>query len=462
MDNLGIIILAGGEGKRMRSKLPKVLHPICGKPMIQYVMETTNGLDPAIRVIVVGHKADEVKAFLSPLLGPKDKIVLQPQQLGTGDAVKVGLQGMDGFRGDLLILGADTPFLSMETLSELVAYHREEGAKLTLLTTRLPDPTGYGRLIRGEDGEIKGIIEDGDATGEEITVREVNAGVYCFCGDVLSRVLPKLRNNNVQKELYLTDVVSLLVREGERVVALEMPDPDEVLGINDLVELSRAQEIQRKRILTGLMRSGVRIMDPATTFIDSGVKVGRDTVILPFCMISGDTSIGEDCLIGPQTYIFDTKIGDGVSIMLAIIRESVIGSRSRVGPFSNIRPGSKIGERVSVGNFVELKKATIEEGAKMNHLAYIGDAFIGKGVNIGAGTITCNYDGEKKHPTTIEDEAFVGSNAALVAPVRIGKGAVIGAGSTITEDVPPYALGISRVHQRNIDRWRFRRRKGGK
>jgi len=453
MERLAIVILAAGEGKRMKSKLPKVLHPICGRPMIQYLFETTSKIGAKKRIIIVGYKSDQVTDFLKGLLSEGDEILLQPRQLGSGDGVRVAQKGLANFIGDILVLGADTPFLSVKTLLSLVACHRKERAAATLLVARLDDPTGYGRIIRGKDGQIERIVEEKDASSGELLVNEVNSGVYCFSAQSLFWGLPQLSDQNMQREFYLTDLVEMLTRHGDKVIGLEVSYPDEIMGINNRIDLARAEAFARKQILDRLMLEGVSIIDPTSTFIEEEVGIGRDTTIYPFSMILGRSLIGEDCTIGPQAYILDTQVGDRVKIAASFVKDSVIGTETQIGPFAHIRPETNLGEEIRIGNFVEVKGSFIHDRTKVNHLTYIGDSFIGEGVNIGAGTITCNYDGCKKHCTTIEDGAFIGSNTALVAPVRIGKNAVIGAGSTITEDVPEFSLAVARANQRIISEW---------
>ena len=458
MEKLAVVILAAGEGKRMNSRMPKVLHPICGRPMVQYAMKTTSHLEANKRIVVVGHQGERVADFLSGSLCEGDEILFQSEQLGTGDALRVAQDGLADFEGDVLILGADTPFLSVETLTALIAHHQKEKAAVTILTTRVSDPGGYGRIIRDKDGRIQRIAEEKDASKGELLTKEVNSGVYCFNSRALSWGLPRLSDKNAQGEFYLTDLIEMLAKGGDGITSLETI-PEEVRGINDRIELARAGAIQRRRILDRFMLSGVSIINPETTFIEDGVEIGQDTIIHPFSMILGKSLIGEDCIIGPQAHIIDAHMGDGVTVVASFVENSVVGAKTQIGPFAHIRPQTNLGEEVRVGNFVEVKKSIISDGARMCHLTYIGDSFIGKKVNIGAGTITCNYDGHKKHCTTIEDEVFVGSNTAFVAPVKISQGAVIGAGSTITDDVPSFSLAVARANQKNIPEWARRRQK---
>lgn len=458
MDKLATVILAAGKGKRMKSTMPKVLHPICGRPMIQYIMETTSYLTADKRIVVVGHEGESVSNFLRGLLRDGDEILFQQDQLGTGDALRVAQDGLGDFEGDILVLGADTPFLCEKTLKALVLHHRKEKAAVTILTMRIQNPTGYGRIIRHNDGRIQRIAEERDATPVELSTTEVNTGVYCFESRALLLGLPRLSNKNVQEEYYLTDLVGILSKQGAGIASLETA-PIEAMGINDRIELAKAETIQRRRILDRLMLSGVSIIDPETTFIEEGVEIEQDTVIYPFSMILGRSCIGEECIIGPYAHIVDSRLEDRVKITISFIENSIVGAKTEIGPFAHIRPETNLGQEVRIGNFVEVKKSFISDKTKMSHLTYIGDSFIGKEVNIGAGTITCNFDGYKKHCTTIEDGVFVGSNTALVAPLKIGQGAVIAAGSTITDDVPGFSLAVGRAQQKNIPEWAKKRQK---
>ncbi len=455
MKALSVIVLAGGLGKRMRSGLPKVLHPICGVPMGRYPLESAKSLKPERIVILVGHHAERVKeAFRGEPVG----FAHQPEQLGTGDAVAHAMKLLDGFKGDVLVLSGDVPLVTTTTLKALVRFHRKEKGAVTFISTILDEPTGYGRVLRDEEGRVCAIVEEKDLKGQERALNEVNAGIYVFDAEFLRENITRLRRNNKQGEYYLTDLVGIAIERGYRVAALTHTEPQEVMGVNTRVELAEAERLMQQRILQGLMLSGVTIKDPSNTYIDYGVRVGRDTTIHPCVYLYGDTRIGRGCTIEEGVKVKDSRIGDGTTIKsFTVIEDSRIGKNVTIGPFARLRPECRIDDDVRIGNFVEVKKSHIKEGSKANHHSYLGDATIGKGVNIGAGTITCNYDGRKKHRTIIKDGAFIGSDTQLVAPVTVGKGAYIGAGSTITKDVPDGALSLSRPEQKIIKGWVKRR-----
>lgn len=463
MQNLGAVVMAAGLGKRMKSKLAKVLHPVAGRPMVLYAVELAQQLAGEHVAVVVGYQGKDVRAaieaggFRLPVM-----IVEQEQQLGTGHAV---LQARDAFRrtglsfSTFLILNGDTPLLRLETVQALARLHRDERAAVTLLTATVDDPGGYGRVVRARDGHVHKIVEDRDATAGEQAIREINVGTYFVDGPFLLEALDLLQPRNAQQEFYVTDVVALAVERGLRVAALPVRDPAEGLGINTREQLLAAEQAIRRRICAHWMREGVTIRDPATTVIDAGVVIGRDTVVHPAVTLEGRTAIGEDCIIRSHTRITDSVLGHRVVVQdSCVIREARLEDDATVGPFAHLRPGAVLRRAAKVGNFVELKKTELGEGSKANHLSYLGDATIGKGVNIGAGTITCNYDGRRKQETVIGDEVFVGSDTQFVAPVTIGKGAVIAAGATITADVPPDALAIARSPQVNRPGWAARRR----
>jgi len=447
-----VVLLAAGEGKRMRSSIPKVLHPLLSKPMILYVLEAVKALSPERTIVVVGRGAEEVKEALK---GEELVFVLQQQQLGTGHAVMQARAHLDGFSGTTLVLYGDTPLLRAETLKELLELHHRKGATLTLMTALLPDPSGYGRILRDAQGELVEIVEDREAKERGLQdVKEVNGGVYAFKTPFLLSALEELRPSKAKGEYYLTDLVAVARRRGEKVLGFRAPDPAEILGVNTRAELAAAQRALASRIAERWMSEGVTIEAPETVIIEPGVQIGQDTVIRPFCYLRGSTTVGRRCTIGPHVEIVDSRLADEVTVRFACyITESVLERGTTVGPFSHLRPGAYLEEGAKVGNFVEVKKSRLGRGTKANHLAYIGDALVGEGVNIGAGTITCNYDGFRKHPTVIGDRAFIGSNVALVAPVKVGEGALVGAGSVITKDVPPGALGVGRARQRNLKRW---------
>lgn len=447
--NLATVVLAAGKGTRMKSKLPKVLHKICGSTMLSCVMDAAKAAGVEKIIVVIGYGADQVAREVDG----RAQIALQEEQLGTAHALMQAGPFLSDFQGQILVLCGDTPLIEAATLLELFRSHTAAGSAATVLTAEMDDPTGYGRVIRDSQGTLVKIVEQKDASPEERQIREVNTGIYCFEAAGLFDALGRLKPNNAQGEYYLTDIIEMYINEGRRVGAVMLENSREITGINDRVQLAEAERYMRGRILKELMLSGVTIVDPSSTFVDIKVKVGRDTVIYPFTFIEGNTVIGEDCAIGPGSRLINAVVGDGVSIQNSIVTESSIGDRCAIGPFAYLRPGTKLGQGVKVGNFSEIKKSLIGDGSKVPHLSYVGDATIGKNVNIGAGTITCNYDGHNKWPTYIDDGAFIGSNTNLVAPVEIGAGAVIGAGSTITKDVPAGALGVERAKQKNVMNW---------
>lgn len=450
---LAAVILAAGKGKRMKSRLPKVLHRVCGRPMIWHVLSAVRALRPERIVVVVGHGGDEVRR----VVGEGVEMVLQEEQLGTAHALLQTEGRLGDFPGDIVVLCGDTPLVRSTTLADLVARHRSSGAAATLVTARLDDPTGYGRVLRGPAGRVLGIREEKDATGIERDIREVNAGIYCFSTGELFELLAGLTPDNEQGEFYLTDVVARMVERGLVVADYPLQDSQEILGVNDRRQLALVEGIMRRRILDRLMLEGVTVVDPGATYVNAGVRVGNDTVLYPFTFLEGETEIGCECHIGPGARLVDSKVGDRVTVQYSVVLESVIEEASQVGPFAHLRPGTHVGRRVRVGNFVEVKKSKLGEGSKVPHLSYIGDATVGGEVNVGAGTITCNFDGRHKWPTVIGEGAFIGSNVSLVAPVEVGPGATVAAGSTITRDVPPGALGLARSRQTNILGWKKKR-----
>lgn len=445
MSNIHAVVLAAGQGTRMKSKLYKVLHPVCGKPMVQHVTDTLAAMKVEDVVVVVGHGADAVKGTL----GDRVAYALQSEQLGTAHAVSQAVPFLTGKTGTTFILYGDVPLLSAQTLEDLLAYHLEQKAAATVLTAEMLDPTGYGRMIRNENGEVLRIVEHKDATAAERAIREINTGIYCFDNEKLLTSLAKVDNNNVQGEYYVTDCIGILTSAGDKVAAYLAPDPNETMGVNDRVQLAEAESYMQKRINEHHMRNGVTIQDPRSTYIGTDVVIGPDTHILPGTHLQGKTVIGADCVIGPQANLTDVVIGDAVSISYSVLVESSVEENVTVGPFAYVRPGSEIAAGVKIGDFVELKNAKIGKGSKVPHLSYIGDAEIGEHVNIGCGTITVNYDGEKKHKTVVGNDVFVGCNSNLIAPVNVGDGAYIAAGSTINRDVPADALAIARSRQDN-------------
>lgn len=454
---MAAIILAAGKGKRMKSKLPKVLHPVAGMPMLFYLVDLVERLEIGKVFTIVGHQAERVEASLS---GRQVKCLLQEPPLGTGHAVLQAKEVLKNFEGAVLILSGDTPLLRDETIQRLSEAHRTEGATVALLTARLAAPFGYGRIIRKNGGTLDRIVEEKDASPDERLINEVNTGVYIIKAPFLFEALGKIKPDNQQQEYYLTDVIRIAVQQGERLATAEV-DFDEVIGINSRAEIAAAEAALRKRINAHWMAEGVTLVDPAQIRIDAGVTIGRDSVLHPGVTLEGKTEIGEDCTLYASR-IKNSRLGAGVVIKdHCLIEEAEIESDVSVGPFAHLRPGTLLRKGSRVGNFVEIKKSELGEGSKANHLSYLGDTVVGKGVNIGAGTITCNYDGKKKHQTIIEDEVFIGSDTQLVAPVRVGARALIAAGSTITRDVPPDALGISRVRQENKEGWTKRKRSKG-
>lgn len=445
MSNRYAIILAAGQGTRMKSKLYKVLHPVCGKPMVEHVLEQIKHANMNEIVTVVGHGAELVQAQL----GERSEFVLQAEQLGTAHAVMQAKDRLQNKDGITLVVCGDTPLITAETMTSLIQHHEEQQAKATILTAHQENPAGYGRIIRDEAGLVKRIVEHKDANNEELAVQEVNTGTYCFDNRALFEALEKVNNDNVQGEYYLPDVIEILQSEGETIGAFQTPFASETLGVNDRVALSQAERLMKARINEQHMRNGVSLIDPENTYISSESTIGRDTVIYPGTVILGKTTIGEDCIIGPNSEIKDSKIVDRTTVKQSVIHDSKVGSDVNIGPFAHIRPQSAIADEVKIGNFVEIKKASFGKGSKASHLSYIGDAEVGSDVNIGCGSITVNYDGKNKHLTTIEDNVFIGCNSNLVAPVTVGKGAYVAAGSTITKNVPGEALSIARARQEN-------------
>ena len=436
----------------MRSRQPKVLHPLCGRPLIAYPLRTARSLADRI-VLVVGPNGDGVVAAA----GRDVRSVVQAERLGSGHAV-LQAKGECG-EGTILVLPGDMPLLSVETIERLVEHHRKSRAAATVLTAIVPEPQGYGRVLR-QGGRVKRIVEDRDATDAEKKISEINTAVYCFAAARLWSALGKVRPDNDQGEYYLTDVIGILSRAGARVDALATLDSSEAIGVNDRKQLAAVTAMQRRRILDRLMEAGVTILDPASTSIEDTVTIGPDTTIHPQVVIEGQSAIGSECVIGVGSHVSACRIGDRVTLLpYCVLRESVIEDAATLGPFCHLRPLSHVGPKAKVGNFVELKKSKIGRGSKVPHLSYVGDATVGEGVNVGAGTITCNYDGVHKHETKIEDHAFIGTNTSLVAPITVGEGAYIGAGSTITKDVPPGALAVGRAPQIVKDGWAARKAK---
>ncbi|MCY7783515.1 bifunctional UDP-N-acetylglucosamine diphosphorylase/glucosamine-1-phosphate N-acetyltransferase GlmU [Bacillus sp. FSL H8-0515] len=447
MDKRFAVVLAAGQGTRMKSKLYKVLHPVCGKPMVEHVVDEALKLSLSKLVTIVGHGAEEVKKQL----GDKSEYALQAEQLGTAHAVKQAQPFLADEKGVTIVICGDTPLLTAETMEQMLKEHTQREAKATILTAVAEDPTGYGRIIRGENGAVQKIVEHKDASEEERLVTEINTGTYCFDNEALFRAIDQVSNDNAQGEYYLPDVIEILKNEGETVAAYQTGNFQETLGVNDRVALSQAEQFMKERINKRHMQNGVTLIDPMNTYISPEAVIGSDTVIYPGTVIKGEVQIGEDTIIGPHTEIMNSSIGSRTVIKQSVVNHSKVGNDVNIGPFAHIRPDSVIGNEVKIGNFVEIKKTHFGDRSKASHLSYIGDAEVGTDVNLGCGSITVNYDGKNKYLTKIEDGAFIGCNSNLVAPVTVGEGAYVAAGSTVTEDVPGKALAIARARQVNKD-----------
>jgi len=454
MTDRHIVILAAGKGTRMKSARPKVLHPVAGRPLIGYVLEAAGAVHPKSTTIVVGHQADTVKMELAGHSGLA--FVVQEPQLGTGHALLTAAPALAGARGTLLLLSGDVPLLRPETLERLVQEHAETGSAMTVVTAHVSDPHGYGRIVRtGANGrEIARIVEEKDASQTEHEIREINSGIYAFQLDGLFEAVQAIGAANAQREYYLPDLVAIYRARGRRVATQTVAHAEEILGINSRFELAAVSGIVRQAKNKSLMDAGVTIEDPATTYVDSEVTVGVDTTLHPGVSLEGRTSVGEGCEIHSGVRLVNARIGDRVTVLNhSIITDSEVGSDASVGPFAHLRNEAVVSRGAKVGNFVEMKNTRLGPESKAMHLAYLGDAVIGERVNIGAGTITCNYDGTAKHTTTIEDGAFIGSDTQLIAPVTVGKGAYVGTGTTVRENVPPGSLAVSAGKQRNIEGW---------
>ena len=465
MKKVSAVVLAAGHGTRMRSKRAKVLHPVAGRPMLWYVVSVARQITDGHVVVVIGHQADHVQAFLEQSKSEFDPfdIVVQAKQMGTGHAVQQGqavlMPNGQPVSRNCLIVNGDTPLLTRSTVERLLAQHDETNAVLTILTTDLPDPKGYGRVVRGATGELVKVVEDRDAGPTERAIHEVNAGIYVADSQFLFTALARIQPDNAQREYYLPDLIGLAVTQGGRVTGMKTLENSECLGVNSREHLAAVERVMQQRIRTRWLEQGVTMLDPQTTFIEDRVTVGQDTVLYPGVTLEGQTEIGTDCVIRSSSRVTNSVVGNVVTIEdHSVIDGAMIEEGATVGPFARLRAGSIVRSKAQVGNFVELKNTELGAGSKANHLSYLGDTSVGQRVNIGAGTITCNYDGFRKEHTIIEDEAFIGSDTQLVAPVKVQKGAVVGAGSTITQDVPPDALALSRSQQSNREGWASRRR----
>ncbi|GII88771.1 bifunctional protein GlmU [Sphaerisporangium siamense] len=454
-----VIVLAAGEGTRMKSSTPKVLHELCGRPLVDHVLASARGLSPERLIVVIGHAREQVEAHLTAA-GPDTRAVVQAEQKGTGHAVRTVLESVGTIGGTVLVTYGDTPLLRTETLAGLLSSHAADGNAVTVLTAEVPDPTGYGRIIRDDSGAVLQIVEERDATPRQRAVKEMNSGVYAFDGSLLADAVKRVSTANAQGEEYLTDVLSILREDGHRVGAHIAPDHVEVEGVNDRAQLAFARAVLNSRILRAHMRAGVTVIDPATTWVDVGVTLEPDVVIHPGTQLHGRTSVASGAEVGPATTLTDTAVGAGAVVRNSVCDGAEIGPGASVGPYAYLRPGTVLGRRAKAGTYVEMKNARLGDGSKVPHLTYVGDATIGEGSNIGASSVFVNYDGVRKHHTTVGDHVRVGSDNMLVAPVTIGDGAYTAAGSVITNDVPPGAMAVGRARQRTIEGWVARRRAG--
>lgn len=448
------VILAAGMGTRMKSKMPKVLHKVCGKPLSKWVIDASKAAGADKVCAVVGHKAETVKE----VLGDVCEFALQTEQKGTGHAVMQAIDVIKNSKGEVVILNGDTPLITAETINKAIEYHKNNGNQATVITAILDDATGYGRIVRDNDGSVLKIVEQKDASEEEKKINEVNSGMYVFDAQSLVYALDKITPNNAQGEYYLTDTLEILLSAGKKIGGYAISDNDEIRGINDRVQLNEAEKIMQKRINEYHMRNGVTMRNPESVYIEDGVEIGNDTEICQNVTIKSGTKIGSDCVIGSGSMLDRAVIHDGVDVLSSVILESEVDEGTHVGPFAYIRPNCHVGKEVKVGDFVELKNSNIDDGTKISHLTYIGDSDVGKRVNFGCGTVTCNYDGKKKYRTTIGDDCFVGCNTNLVSPINVGDGVYIAAGSTITEDIPENSLSIARARQVNKDGWKDKRK----
>lgn len=447
MPNWAAVIMAAGKGTRMKSRLPKVMHCVAGKPMIEHVLDLVAENNVEQSFVILGHGREKIEEFLAG----RAKIVLQTEQLGTGHAIMQAIPYLEGI-DNIVVLSGDQPLIRPETLAKLIRLHTDFQGAATVLTARFENPFGYGRIIKENNNLVK-IVEEKDATLEERTIQEINTGTYCFNVPKLKEALKQITPQNAQGEYYLTGVFDLFLAQGDKITTYCTEDANEALGINSRVQLAEAEHVIRERILNYWMDEGVTILDPASTFIGSEVQLSRDVVLEPYTILKGKTRIAEDVILGPQTTLENCVCEAGCEVTHTVAKDAVIGPQCIVGPFAYLRPGTVLASKVKVGDFVEIKNSQIGEGSKVPHLSYVGDSQVGKSVNIGAGTITCNYDGVKKYKTLIGDNVFIGSNTNLVAPVEIGEGAITGAGSTITKNVPAHALAVERSTQKMKENW---------
>ncbi|WP_412744552.1 bifunctional UDP-N-acetylglucosamine diphosphorylase/glucosamine-1-phosphate N-acetyltransferase GlmU [Krasilnikovia sp. MM14-A1004] len=454
-----VVVLAAGEGKRMKSATPKMLHRLLGRTLLGHVLVAAEAAEADRTIVVVGHQADVVRAHLTEI-APDATPVLQAEQNGTGHAVRIALDAVPEAAGTVVVLNADVPLLRPATVAALIEAHEESKAGATVLAAEVADPTGLGRVVRDAKGNLERIVEERDATAEQRAIREINAGIYAFDAALLREALGKLSTDNDQGEEYLTDVFGLMAAVDHPVGVYVAADAQETLGCNDRAELAKLRALLRDRVNTAWMRSGVTIMDPATTWIDVTATVQPDAVIDQNTQLLGETRVAAHAVVGPDVTLVDTAVAEGATVLRAHCVGAQVGPEATVGPYSYLRPGTRLGRKAKVGGFVETKNAELGDGAKVPHLSYVGDAAIGPKANIGAGTIFANYDGVKKHRTTVGEAAFVGSDTVLIAPVEIGPGAYVAAGSAIAKDVPPGNLGVTRAPQRNVEGWTERRRSG--
>jgi bifunctional UDP-N-acetylglucosamine pyrophosphorylase/glucosamine-1-phosphate N-acetyltransferase len=454
-----VIVLAAGEGTRMKSKKPKVLHELCGRALVDHMLAAARGLDPERLIIVIGHAREQVEAHVTET-SPDARPIVQEEQRGTGHAVRTVLETVGTIAGTVLVTYGDTPLLRTETLAALLEAHGENGNAVTVLTAEVPDPTGYGRIIRDPSGAVLEIVEEKDATPRQRAIREMNSGVYAFDGALLADAVKRVSTANVQGEEYLTDVLAILREDGHRVGASVAADYVEVEGVNDRVQLAFVRGVLNRRILDRHMRAGVTVIDPGSTWIDVDVALEPDVVVHPGTQLHGRTAVAAGAEIGPATTLTDTVVGEEAVVRNAVCVSARIGPEASVGPYAYLRPGTVLARKAKAGTYVEMKNAQVGEGSKVPHLTYVGDATIGAGANIGASAIFVNYDGVEKNHTTVGDNAFIGCDTMLVAPVTVGDGAYTAAGSVVTDDVPPGAIGVARARQRNIEGWVLRRRAG--